>query len=348
MRLVKTALGMAIMLFPLQQAQAGPQETFGDWHISCDNYQNCSASVSIDLDPADLIVPDYQLTIARGAYETFWELSLTVFAAQPNLESALVFNIEDKKTPLNGPNQIAAFDALNTYFVIGDPAQQLMDQLVPASYVTIDFQDNDQIKQVIEFSLSGLSTALLWIDEHQQRLGAERVAGPPPANKTQVTDRMPAPLPQSIVDRRTTDSSCDDIADLPHGDNIMSHRVSATHTLHLLPCWAGAYNFGYIAFVDDGERARQHYFAAFGETLGWSGTNALVNPYFEDNNGLLFDLNKSRGLGDCGTAGIWRWDNWGFKLLEYSAKRTCDTPDKPFDFPVIYRAEDFRFPQDRR
>lgn len=339
-------IAIAITAFATHQATAAPQIQLRDWLVTCDDYQNCAASTQVDKDPSNTIVPDYQLTISRGAYETFWKVSLTTFVAQPNTAKPVLVDIDGAQTTLSGSGHIAAFDALNEYFLLGKTVQKIMDQLVLGTKVAITFEDQAGTAQSAELSLSGLAASLLWIDEHQQRLGSERVAGPPPEDKIEVTDRTPTPIPQSVLARRNTDPSCYAVEELPNLDDKMSYRLSATQTLHLLPCWAGAYNYGYLAFIDDGERIEQQYFASFSETLGWSGTNVLVNPYFDEVTGLLSDFYKGRGLGDCGTSGTWRWARWGFKLLEYSAREKCDTPEAPYEFPIIYRAADFVFPDE--
>lgn len=343
MRLMNIAL-IIVSLFATQHAIAGPQAEFQDWRVICDDYQNCAASTAADADPLDGFIPDYKLSIARDAYKTYWEIAVTAYASQPNPDTPLTFSVDGAETMFSAPTEIAAFGALNDYFLLGTSAQELMDKLVPGTNAKIMFEGTNSATQDIDFSLSGLAAALLWIDEHQTRIGSERVVGPP-EDKKPLLDRTPAPMPEELLKLRSTNTDCLPLNELPIADDVQSHRLSATHTLHLLPCWAGAYNFGYLVFVDDGYQTSQQHFATYSDTLGWNGTPTVVNPYFDQATGILWDFYKGRGLGDCGTSGTWIWAEWGFKLINFDAKPTCDGPDDDgsVEFPTIYRAPDFAF-----
>lgn len=340
MRLVNIFLMLAIMIIPAT-AQTPQIRIFNDWTVTCDAFADCAATTRFNFDPADTSSADFALQIARQPYETFWEISLLANAALPADTTTAEVSIENVTTTFSAPEEFAAFGALNNYYFIGGKAQAIMDQMTPASAINIRFTDVDGISHTADFSLSGLTAALLWIDEQQDRIGSERVAETPPADKKRVTTREPAPLSDELRTRHAANTDCEPLEDLIHGEDIMSFRMNATDTLHMIPCWAGAYNFGYMVYVDGQYGSQQIYFASYTDALGWTGTPAVVNPGFDEKTNRLFDFYKGRGLGDCGTSGLWQWANWGFKLLEYRAKSACDDPENPGDFPVVYRAPDY-------
>lgn len=340
MRLVNIFLMLAIMIIPAT-AQTPQARIFNDWTVTCDAFADCAATTRFNSNPPDTSSADFALQIARQPYETFWEILLLANAALPADTTTAEVSIENVTTTFSAPDEFAAFGALNSYYFIGRKAQKIMDQMMPASAINIRFTDTDGISHAPDFSLAGLTAALLWIDEQQNRIGSERVAEALPADKERVTTREPAPLSNELRARHAANVDCEPLEDLVHGEDSMSFRMTATDTLHLIPCWAGAYNFGYMVYVDGKHGSQQSYLASYSNALGWSGTPAVVNPWFDEKTNTLSDFYKGRGLGDCGTSGLWKWADWGFKLLEYRAKSACDDPENPGNFPVVYRAPDY-------
>ena len=83
-------------------------------------------------------------------------------------------------------------------------------------------------------------------------------------------------------------------------------RLSVTVRIAAVPCVRGAYNFR-LYRVETGEIGgiQTLYFADYTDSHGWSGTDILFNIDLDDT-GRLSAFAKGRGLGDCGSFGLWQ------------------------------------------
>ena len=63
----------------------------------------------------------------------------------------------------------------------------------------------------------------------------------------------------------------------------------------------------------------------------------IVNADFDETALTLTMFAKSRGLGDCGSAGAWAWDGTAFRLLRYQVMPKC-AGILSEDWPAIYQA----------
>jgi hypothetical protein len=190
------------------------------------------------------------------------------------------------------------------------------------------------------FSLAGLTASLIWIDEMQGRLGSERVAEAPPVGLDPAAGSGPAEVPPMLMAQHAADTGCQPMAELANGNDVEIVALDADTAMYLLPCWSGAYNFGWKAYVErfEGEYALQS-FAEFNPSAGWTATTDLVNYAWDDAAKTISTFNKGRGIGDCGTAGTWEWHEFAFRLLSFAAKEECDE-GYPGDFPVVYSREE--------
>jgi len=335
MRVFLAFLFTLVLLVPAQ-SRSPITKTFGDWSVVCGEFDDCVATSSFGAMTNG--EPDFTLSIARQFYETYWEISLITLEAVPDLNSGIEFLVDETPTIFNSPDEFAAYDLLNEYYFLGSKAQSLFDLLTPGNSTSINFSDSSGAAHRAEFSLNGLTASLVWIDERQQRLGSERVAGVISSGRVLVTTREPAPVPDKLLANNKATINCDPLEDLAHGGDIMSFRISASQTLHLIPCWAGAYNFSYAAYVDGEYGIQQKFFPSYTKSLGWTGESFVVNPSFNEKTNILTAFYKGRGLGDCGASGRWKWAKWDFKLLEFRSKEDCNIEGNPGEFPVIYRA----------
>lgn len=334
------AITIVALILGVATVNAQPRQ-FRDWQANCDDYANCTATLEIDADPSDYMSPDYRLSLSRDAYETYWLISLTTFATTPADNAELAVLIDDQSYHFAASSEFAAYGALNEYFLLGKTAQLLLNQLVPGTSVSFEYADENAATQRIEFSLSGLAAAMMWIDEQQSRVGSERVAEAPPTSVKKVTDRNPAPMPESLKTSAPNSTECEPLADLPNGEDGEAYRLDAEHSIYLIPCWAGAYNFSYQVYTATDDALQLQLFADYNERQGWSGTNTLVNAFYDPRSQTLSAFYKGRGIGDCGSTGLWQWDQRNFRMLEYTGKYECDGEGDPGDFPVVYRAPDY-------
>jgi hypothetical protein len=125
---------------------------------------------------------------------------------------------------------------------------------------------------------------------------------------------------------------------LPIREDGEVHPLPGGAVLYLVPCYAGAYNFAWRFYIDrdGGGTYEVLYFADYSERWGWTGTDVLYLPTFDEKTLELTSYYKGRGIGDCGTSGRWVWDEYLFRLVEYRAKDDCDGSGAPGEFPVAY------------
>lgn len=112
-------------------------------------------------------------------------------------------------------------------------------------------------------------------------------------------------------------------------DNVRSYQ------LFEIPCTRGAYNFGSVYYLADAYGALRHVrFAepAFGEkdeVIGWETSELLINSGFEPKDLSLSFFSKGRGIGDCFSAGTYRFVNGRFLLKRYDYDGKCDGKINP-------------------
>jgi len=155
-------------------------------------------------------------------------------------------------------------------------------------------------------------------------------------------------VPAPILARHLAKSECEPL----EGGLLDSRLTSAAalsdnKMLYIIPCFAGAYNIAYRLYVvrnRDVATMRALYFANYSRSLGWYGSDTLINVSYEPETEILRAFGKGRGLGDCGNAALYRWEDFDFKMIEYRAWDRCDGSRPPERWPVIYKAADAKNP----
>lgn len=151
-------------------------------------------------------------------------------------------------------------------------------------------------------------------------------------------------LPAGLLDRHHASGDCDRLGSA----SLAGHAPSAIalpggKTLYLVPCIANGTTVAsrlYLARDAGPAPARSLYFANFSATLGWYGSDTLVNVAWDAATRTLSAQGEGGGRGGCGNAARYRWDGFDFRMLEYRAWARCDGIRTPAQWPVIYRAED--------
>lgn len=342
MRLLTALLALLAAAAPaFAQEHGETRRYFKDWLAACRADDYCSATAYMNPNPAGVPVADYILRIGRHAEETYWEISFTTVAQMADPAAPFVVSIDDAAEEFAGAEEVAAYGAINDFFLLGPKAQAVMDRLAPGATATIAFTSENGGAETAEFSLAGLTAALIWIDEQQGRLGSERVAEAPPVGLDRSGSAPPAgDVPPALMAQRAADTECQPMADLVNGAEIeIDPALTDSAKLYILPCWGAAYNFAWKAYVEyvEGEYATVAL-PEFTPATGWTATTHLVNYSYDPETKTITTFNKGRGLGDCGTAGTWRWHEFGFRLIEFAAKDDCDGLEG--EFPVVYRLEE--------
>ncbi len=146
---------------------------------------------------------------------------------------------------------------------------------------------------------------------------------------------MPAAL---LAYHNAGQSICEPIDELAHGTDWRAYTLTNDFTLYLVPCAAGAYNFSHMLYVsyDVSDLYSRLLFVDFTDRYGWAGVDQLYGVTFDAQTLTLTSHYKGRRIDDCGTAGVWRWDDYSFRLEAFFAKSDCDGLGEPGDFPQIW------------
>jgi|GEM_PF-3010631 len=138
------------------------------------------------------------------------------------------------------------------------------------------------------------------------------------------------PPPQSETDKVMADPDCELLDDHPANGAWDGTTLSANVRVHIVPCFAGAYNTMYKVLLErrDNESGTSTFdtlsFADYRSDLGWIGTDMLTNAFINPETGYLAHFHKGRGLGDCGSTGSWKWTGYVFAMVEYYVEEECN------------------------
>jgi hypothetical protein len=331
----------AFLMLMTTATTAQESRGFRDWTVHCDATGYCAAEAYVNPGAGSA---DYVFRIARHAQESYWEMSFSSLAAQADEWADFGVSIDGETQTFALFDQVGAYGQISDFYFLGDGAQVVMDRLMPGSEVAVAFTDTTGAAQEASFSLAGLSAALLWIDERQGRIGSERVAYAPPyglvpAGSSQVA--IPD-VPLALLDRHRADPDCTPLEELANSRDFVVDQLDETHTLYLLPCQTGAYNFAQKVYVGSYDSYEPQYFADYDSTLGWYGTPYMWNAQYDSETKTIASFAKARGIGDCGSMGVWRWAGYQFRLEELRSRECTDDIDPEGEmpeFPVVFKAK---------
>jgi invasion protein IalB len=126
-------------------------------------------------------------------------------------------------------------------------------------------------------------------------------------------------------------------------DESFAADLGGGRTLWAIVCASGSYNADFALFIEDPSKAANRFdpllFAAFVESIGWTGTDTLTNVAYNPETRELKAFDKGRGAGDCGQVGLWEWVGAAFRMIEYRAKEECDGVGDASSFPIVFRGE---------
>jgi len=125
--------------------------------------------------------------------------------------------------------------------------------------------------------------------------------------------------------------------------NMLDQYQAENGTINIILCNAAAYQNNYVAIYEyqdaDGKDlisviSFKEYIAA--DLSGFYDNATPVGLDYDETTGLFSTYAKGRGIGDCGSAGVYQWDDVSREavLVEYALKEECD---EQFDeWPVVY------------
>lgn len=301
-----------------------PLKTFTDWIVGCDNGRTCQAVALLPEED----VEGTTMVIWRGP-EAMARPTITINA---DYKAATAIVIDGKRQPFR---LTADKDAVLT--VDRTQSAALIAAMLPGKTMAVIDASG---KQVGTPSLSGLSAALLYMDEQQRRIGTVTALvrkGPKPASAVPPTPAFPiivSPKPPKLLPRKLTAADVRrEIRELQCETSETSEqttyaRLDARTTLAILPfpCGNGAYNyFAYALLIDNAGKVRP---ARFDAEPGMGGESSvigseLVNGDWDAEKRLITTYSKGRGLGDCGASSKFAWDGQRFRLVELQEMGAC-------------------------
>jgi hypothetical protein len=200
-------------------------------------------------------------------------------------------------------------------------------------------------------SLKGASAALLYMDDQQGRVDTvtalarrgAKTAVPPPPELPKVTAVQPgaAPAPKLSAARLAAlrkQYGCD-VEEVGGPEAADIARIDPRHSLLLLSCGAGAYNYSSVPILleETGATIRTTTAPFDLEPRWWDEKNPmLVNAEWDPEGRILASFAKGRGLGDCGVGQTFAWDGGRFRLVEQIEMGECRGS---LDYITTWRAE---------
>lgn len=326
---------------PAPTAAVAPEmREFRDWRAACDNGNRCMAWGGSDSGWIRIAIdagPDAQPTVTAGS----WSLGDVGKAPE-----SLSLKIDGRDHALrSGPR-----DAANA-LASAEQARQIIAAL-PASR-TLALASG---AQTADLPSSGISAALLWIDERQGRLDTTTALirrGARPASSVPAAPPLPRATPAPAASQAGFEGAANPMEDEPRAlmvpaaieglkevkacraENneylnkaVLAARLDGQTVLWGIPCGSGAYNATYVLYLarPDGSGVRP---ADLPErtprTEGDIGGEGpwLVNPIYNPARQTLTVFPRGRGLGDCGTITTWTWTARGFALSEERSMGDC-------------------------
>jgi len=338
-------------------AEVSVEKTFRDWQVRCRDNGFCTAShahpsgavLALSREP----VPDGE-SIAALDYP--WALEITLSDPPAKGEEVGLALDEGPPRRLEIPFGMAPFGAPTRLFLTDELAlMTLLPEIARAG--SLSFWSADYIAadagvpgDALRFSLSGLSASLLFIDEHQGRLGSPRRMD------------MPAWLPRfGIVTEEAIDSAMREAAAKAHaasGECMASpsrqeagppapyeqYRLSDDAALFLFECNLYAYNSDARAYVTErfGEVIEVRSVAVVTDPERLMATTLIPGAGFDIHRMRLSGYHKGRGMGDIGSGYVWRWLGGATFMLVEHYSRTWEEMERSaepagLDWPLVYR-----------
>lgn len=217
--------------------------------------------------------------------------------------------------------------------------------------VTVSGEGGDQVSA--KLPLPGFAAAAAELDVRQGRVDRQDalvalIGGAEPAARSGrlrdvPRDQVPETLRKVMIARDCPVWDVNEASPSFLAEQSFAADLGTGRTLWAIVCASGSYNVDFALFVEDPSKAADRFdpllFAAFVESIGWTGTDTLANVAYDPEKRELKTFDKGRAAADCGQVGIWEWVGAAFRMIEYRAKEECDGVGKPESFPIVFRGE---------
>ncbi len=322
------------------------QRYFKDWLLVCDNGRRCTAK-AIPANDGDGLAA-IGMTVVREAGPT-GALSVSIYKADGGMDAGETV-LDD--TPLHPPYRT---DKDGSLHLSGEPAVAFLRKVRNGRLLRGAHTDDGPW-----VLLSGLSAALLAMDDAQGRVGTVTALarpGPKPASAVPPPPPLPmvraAPLPSPLKNGaalaaavRRMQGAALKAASCVTGGNTPGDEaepLSPTEAVVLLGCGMGSYQSSSLAFRtprDDPARAaplRLPPAPAAGERRIDDDGLTFTEPSYDPRTATFSTTARGRGLGDCGFSTRWVFDGRDFQLAEHAEQTRCGG-EQPGGWPTVYRA----------
>jgi hypothetical protein len=323
-------IALAAALAVAGGAHAAGTKQIKDWLGVCANTGACTAfgfAAEEDETGAYLII---QRDAGPAAQP---KVTIVSDVAEKQPSAVWRFTLDGHPIPGVGPVQAAGSDAGVRAQLEGQPAAAMIAALRNGQ--SLQFASGG--KSVGEISLAGSAAILLWVDDHQGRVGTVTALGRPGANPASTVpppvsppliaaaaavdqSGVPAHAPRSMI-KGVEDCDLDPSVTDP---NDIVARLAPGLMLWGPECEMGAYNELSVFFLGD-EHGGNLRRISFPEPPGsdQAKDDLLINAEFDPKTQTMAAFSKARGIGDCGAATNWIWDGKAFQVVYETIMPAC-------------------------
>lgn len=312
---------------------AGPRpeqtETFRDWITGCDNERNCSAvALAPPTASAEAETSLLQIQIDQRHEHHLDPVVSIRLAEGVAISGGLHLRVDNAQVEsLQLVNRLARID--------GARASALVRRMRLGKAMALHDASGTVVSRA---SLSGLTAALLRIDEQQGKAGTPRGLAQPgrrrpfddaagysvSLSRSARSERPPsAPDAQAMAQLRANEQ-CKLESDKPAAPFMI--RLDSDATMMIVPwrCGNGAYNlYSNIMIINGFGEMRPAAFDYDNGITGDGPSNVQVNVSWDDQKRELVSFSRTRGIGDCGRVDHYIWGGEKFMLSEQWAMPEC-------------------------
>jgi len=305
---------------PVPAAARSETRRFRDWIVTCDNGNDCVAFSQAGVGQGWV-----RIAMAAGP-DARPDLSGGLLSDGGTPTPGLMMTVDGTRYALSGPGRAA----------LPRDSRVALNAMATGANASLATRSQSQ-----SLSLSGVSAALLWIDERQGRLDTSTALmrrGDAPASLVPAPPALPQVRPAPAVDQAgfggaspTLPATIEALpqvqacrADTDFSPEfqraVQAARLNATTELWGVPCFSGAYNVGY-RYVISGPGGQSPRVIALPTTAEPADTP--INPEYDPATRTLTAFAKGRGIGDCGFANTWTWTGRDFVLTSETRMEDC-------------------------
>jgi hypothetical protein len=334
---------------PAEAAESGAYAEFRAWIVGCDNVRSCRAYGFSSKDEADAAAGVFLRIDRSGEIAAEPELALSIAPDQPAAGTAVELSADGARLGKLVFGKTLVGNSKDPGSVVRDAEMKktILAALRKASILTLKMTPAGGEKpneESVTVSLDGVMAALGFMDEEQKRGGnatalvrpgeqpASAVPAPPALPRLAALPHENWPAAPKTIPPEVTQAWKKSECAAEQGANANDkelHRVGRVMLLAIMPCGAGAYNFSSAFFLyreKGGSRVTRLSFedpTHRPREAAQPQATSLVNASFDEEKFDVSFFAKSRGIGDCGSQGSYRFDGHAFRPATLAIMPRC-------------------------